>query len=1058
MHQKSSKRYLSFAMTMVLLLIFTAPGLFAQLSTGKVEGIVRDKDSGQPLAGAQVTIEGTRLGNVTNNDGYYFILNVPPGRRDIAFTYTGYQKTTVSNQLILAGQTLTIDAGLSSTVVQLEGITVEGESEILLPRDQTVSKQRLTAERIEEMPAQKLEDMMVLEAGVQTGGRGAMERGLRIRGGRLGEEAMVVDGVMVRNYTADPFRQGQGWIFDGEIGSRSEDTTPLEFSTTAVEEVDIITGGFQAEYGNAQSGIINIVTKEGGPQLKGSVRYTTDQVMPRTADWGYNQLMTSIGGPVVVVPNMYFHLSAEIQGEADRSYTHADEGFRAVDQTFVDRLNNAVRNDPVVKLRGELPFSLEKFEIGREFYASKTGQNKSLFSAPNPVRLPGNWGDRTLGSGKLTYSPLEGLKFIGSLNRSRNQYSYPAGWDSEGNYFQTGLFYKGDPDWDHRVWGSDTVVHVYQAYARKVRTTNSLLGVDWDIFRTANRSASLQFRYTSVHSVENNNSSLENDWERSTFMSWSPHDVRFEIEKFPNREGRDVSWWPDGALGWKMNALMETPFSNSYYTAYYLNYFYLQERQNNYKADIDFQINRYNRAKLGFQLADFSNISYRVHYQTLERNELNEFRYRPQLWGAYIQNRTDLGDFVLDYGLRYDGYAPRCNWGLTALNRYGDNIIPTVHTELSPRFDVAFPVTDKSQLRFSYGVFTQLPSFSYMLSRSNPGGLEYSRTDAFEAGLSYLISNDMVLDMVAYYRDVDGNVAEKEYFQDHYYWYTDERDRFWTYGLTNRDNGNIKGVDLTMRKRFSENFAFNMMYTLQFSRTTGSAYNSPDLRTDPESDYDPTTGERYVPPDELRPIDGDRTHKFTCQFNYLFPQDFQTGTLQGKILKNFRTYAVFSLQSGEPLLYLGLWGNYKWTRADNTSMTLDPSGRMVGGLNFFRGRWFVNLDLRMSKQFSLGKARKLSIFSEIFNVTNRKNHVSYPSGVRIEPYTHVTGGVDLVWDQLPPGDFNLPRFNADFNADGVLTVEEAALGDIARSVMETTMDKRQWGMARRVRFGLDFSF
>ena len=1057
MDRKIYKSYLSFAVTSVLLL-FTAAGLFAQLTTGKIEGTIRDKDSGKPLLGVQITIEGTRLGNVTNADGYYFVLNVPPGRKNITFMYTGYQTITITSTLILAGQTTTVDAALSSTVVELKGITVQGEAEVLLPRDQTVSKQRLTTERLVEMPAQKLEDMIILEAGVQSGGRDAMARGLRIRGGRLGEEAMVVDGVMVRNFTADPFRQGQGWIFDGEVGSRSEDTTPLEFSTTAVEEVDILTGGFQAEYGNAQSGIINIVTKEGGPQLKGNVRYTTDQVMPRTADWGYNQLMASIGGPVFVVPNMYFQVSAEIQGEADRSYTHADEGFRAVDQKFVDRLNNAVRNDPVLKLRDELPFTLEKFKIGREFYATKTDQNKSLFSAPNPVRLPGNWGDRTLGSGKLTYSPLQGLKIIGSLNRSRNQYSYPAGWDSEGNYFETGMFYKSDPAWEHRNWGSDTEVHVYQAYGRKVRSTNALLGVDWDIFRKANRSASLQVRYTSVHSVENNNSSLENNWERRTFMSWSPHDIRFEIEKFPNREGRDIAWWPDGATGWKMNAVMETPFNNSYYTAYYLNYFYLGERQNNYKVDLDFQIDRYNRAKLGFQLADFRNISYRVHYQTLERNPLNEFRYRPQMWGAYIQNRTDLGDFVLDYGLRYDGYAPRSNWGLNALNRFGDNINPTVHTELSPRFDVAFPVTDKSQIRFSYGVFTQLPSFALMFSGSNPGGLGYSRTDAFETGLSYLLSSNTVLDMVAYYRDIDGNVGDKEFFQDHLYWYTNERDRFWTYGLTNRDNGNIKGMDVTMRKRFSENFAFNLMYTIQFSRTTGSAYNTPSLRADPESDYDATTGERYIPPDELRPIDGDRTHKFSAQFNYLFPQDFKAGTLPGKILNNFRTYAVFELMSGDPLLYLGPWGNYKWTRADNTGMMLSPSGGMVGGYNFFRGRWYVNLDLRLSKQFNLGQSRRVSVFAEIFNVANRKNDVPYPSGIRLEPYTHLTGGVDLVWDELPPTDFNRPRFNADFNADGILTVEEAALGDIARSVMDATMDKRQWGIARRVRFGLDFSF
>jgi len=1066
MHQKSKNRYLTLAASMVLMLMFAAGGLFAQLTTGKIEGTVRDKDTGQPLLGAQVTVEGTRLGNVTNADGYYFILNVPPGRRDITFTFTGYQKVTVSNQVILAGQTATVDANMSSTVVELAGITVEGESEVLLPRDETTTKQRLTAERIEEIPAQRLEDMMILEAGVQIGGRDAIGRSLRIRGGRLGEEAMIVDGVMVRNFTADPFRQGQGWIFDQEVGSRSEDASPLEVSTSSVEEVDIITGGFQAEYGNAQSGIINIVTKEGGPQLKVDIRYTTDEVMPRTADWGYNQLQLSVGGPISPVPNLYFHLSGELQEEDDRSYTHASEGFRGINQDFVDRLNDAVRNDPI--LGPQVPvYSLEMFEAGHQSYMNRLKSTfpelyrpdsplhqESLFSPPHPARLPINWGDRTLGSGKLTYSPRQGLKFIGSLNRSRNQYSYPSGWAGEGNYFQTGVYYKGDPMWANRDWGADTVVHVWQSYARKVRTSNILLGADWEIFRTAERSAGLQLRFTNFHSVENNNSSIKNDWERDTFLGFVVHDVPFEIETFPNRESPpDASYWPDGSVGWKMGVYEDTPFHMMEYTAYYLNYYYLRETQNNIKADLDFQWNRYNRAKLGFQFTHFANRTFRCTYQTPKRNALNEFRYQPEIWGAYLQNRTDIGDFVIDYGIRYDGFAPRDNWSLSATDTWGQDVNPTVHTEWSPRFDVAFPVTDRTQLRMSYGVFTQLPGLNYLMSGSNTGALTYARTDAFEAGMSYLLSDDMVLDLVSFYRDIDGNISQKEYFRDWWAWADEERWRYWTYGISNRDSGNIKGLDITMRRRFSDNFSFNLMYTLQFSRTTSSAPNTYSLRADPESNFDPSTGERYTPPDELRPIDSDRTHKFTYQFNYLFPEDFRVGTLAGNILKNVRAFVVFTMQSGEPLLYLGPWGSYHWTRADNPGLTTQ-----VRGYNFFRGRWYVNLDLRLSKTFRLGQTRRLSVFSEIYNATNRKNKVAYPSGITYEGHDNVTGGEDVKWEDIVAGDSRRPRFNADFDGNGILTVYEAALGDIARSVMSSTMDKRRWGPARRIRFGVDFSF
>src|SRR3989339_1612454 len=145
-------RRTGFAILVAAFTLLWTAAAFAQLNTAKVEGTVRDKDTGQPLQGAQVQIEGTRLGNVTNADGYYFILNVPPGHRSITFTFTGYQKMTISDHLILAGQTTTLNASMSSTIVELGGITVEGEAEVLMPRDQTVSKQRITADEIAQTP------------------------------------------------------------------------------------------------------------------------------------------------------------------------------------------------------------------------------------------------------------------------------------------------------------------------------------------------------------------------------------------------------------------------------------------------------------------------------------------------------------------------------------------------------------------------------------------------------------------------------------------------------------------------------------------------------------------------------------------------------------------------------------------------------------------------------------------------------------------------------------------------------------------------------------------
>ncbi|MCE5270150.1 TonB-dependent receptor [bacterium] len=1070
MLQKTFRRYASIAGSAVLFVCMLVTVASAQLSTGKIEGTVRDNDSGQPLVGAQVLVDGTRLGNVTNNDGYYFILNVPPGRRSITFTYTGYQKTTIADQLILAGQTTTINSALSSSVVELNGITVEGESEILLPRDQTVSKQRLTSSDLHETPLTNLDQAMTLQAGVQIGGQDAESRGLRIRGGRLGEEGMVVDGVMVRNYTANPFSTGTGWIFNTEVGSTSTDATPLELSTSAVEEVDIITGGFQAEFGNAQSGIINIVTKEGGPDFKGVFNYTTDEINPRTSDWGYNQMTADIGGPVKIVPNLFFHGSGEIQGFADNFATHADEGFRGINQTFVDRLNGSVRNDPV--LGGESnPYTLDMFRTGREFYASKAGADASLFSPSNPVRLPGNWADRTLISGKVTYAPVSGVKTFVSENWSRSQDSNPQGWSADGDYFQNGIInrnaynfdYLYGNTWDQSPWfngilGSGDEILIHTSNARRTRMNTLMFGLDWDFLRSANRSATLQIRYLDVASQDITNANPKTNWQRDTFMSWSAHDVQFEVETWPGRDGLNTKdlraqLLPDGLVTWRNNTPYETPLDVERTSLYYMNYQYLREDQNNFKMDLDFQINRMNRAKLGFQSIDLKNHRFRQSVSTDRRNPINEFRYKPSMYAAYIQNRTDLGDFVFDYGLRYDTFQHNTNWGITSLDQYGDYVRPRTLYEWSPRFDVAFPVTDKSQLRFSYGVFTQLPSMEMMFSSSNPGGLEYSRTDSYETGLSYLVTNDLLFDVVAYYRDVDGNLSNKSFFEDYNAWHLGYEIRDWTQGYVNRDNGNIKGVDFSLRKRFSNNYSINMQYTLQFSRTTGSAYNKSSF----VGNYDPSSNQIYVPPDFLAPISGDRTHKLTCQFNYLFPEDYRSGTLANTVLGNVRVYSVLQLQSGQPLVANGGPNDMAYGYAGQE----DPSAITYSGLhglNAFRGRWDLNLDLRVSKTFRLGGTRNLSVFSEIFNVLNHRNNHSYPSNYHLDDYSSVTGGVDLKWEDLSETDFNRTRFNADFNGDGILTVKEAAMGAIASDFIQQTMDKRLWGMARQIRTGLEFSF
>ncbi|MBN2288251.1 MAG: outer membrane beta-barrel protein, partial [Candidatus Glassbacteria bacterium] len=480
--------------------------------------------------------------------------------------------------------------------------------------------------------------------------------------------------------------------------------------------------------------------------------------------------------------------------------------------------------------------------------------------------------------------------------------------------------------------------------------------------------------------------------------------------------------------------------------------------QNTYKMDLDFQLNKHNRAKTGFQFTDISNHQFITASDQPARELLNEFRYNPRMYAYYAQNRTDLGDFVFDYGIRYDRFEPVDNWGLKQGDMFEEKYFPKNLSTISPRFDASFPVTDKSQLRFSYGTFTQLPNLQRIFSGYNAGDLDFAKTDAFELGLSHLLTNDIVVDFVGYYRDIEGNPALKDYFRDYYEWHNEQHYRIMQLGYVNGDNGNIKGMDLTMKKRFSRNFSFNTTYTLQFSRTTGSDYMS---GRDFSYLVDVTTGETISPPDEIRPINNDRTHSLNLHFNYLFPEDFKAGTSANTILRSARATAIFTVQSGVPIedrIQKGLWGP-EGHQKDYSYLVYRNGTRPIGGMNYFRGDWYYNLDLRISKSFALGGTRRITVYSEVFNALNRKVNNPYPHGYEYNDYKSITGGVDRKWDDEWNNSVpTMVRFKADFNGDGILTVREAAMGEIAYQVMTETMDKQRWGIARQVRFGLDVNF
>ena len=215
---------------MFTLLILTATAAFAQ--QGKIAGTITD-NSGETLPGVNVLIVGTLQGAVSDADGFYFINNVRPGTYAIQASFIGFVTATTENIRVSNGLTSTVDVQLREEAVGLGEIVVTSERPIV-QLDVSANVASLNPEEFEDLPVAGVSEVLDLQAGI--------EPGLQIRGGGANEIAFVMDGLNLRT---------------------GRDQNPFtNISFTSLEEVQVQTGGFNAEYGNVRAGVVNVATKE----------------------------------------------------------------------------------------------------------------------------------------------------------------------------------------------------------------------------------------------------------------------------------------------------------------------------------------------------------------------------------------------------------------------------------------------------------------------------------------------------------------------------------------------------------------------------------------------------------------------------------------------------------------------------------------------------------------------------------------------------------------------------------------------------------------------------
>ncbi len=226
------RKKLKYLALLFIVLCFTYTFLFAG-TTGKITGKITDSTTGDPLPGANIILEGTTMGAASDLEGYFIIINVPPGTYQVKAMMMGYQPKRVENVRVSIDLTTTINIELNSSVLDLgEEVTVVAEREII-KKDMTSSLAAVSADEIKTMPVQEIADVLELQAGLVRDAVG----GIHVRGGRSGEVAYWVDGIAATD------------MYSGNMG--------IEVENSSVQELQVIRGTFNAEYGQAMSGIVN---------------------------------------------------------------------------------------------------------------------------------------------------------------------------------------------------------------------------------------------------------------------------------------------------------------------------------------------------------------------------------------------------------------------------------------------------------------------------------------------------------------------------------------------------------------------------------------------------------------------------------------------------------------------------------------------------------------------------------------------------------------------------------------------------------------------------------
>ena len=902
----------------VLSVMILLPAVLLAAGSGKIRGKVTDRETGEPLIGANVVIEGTSLGASTDVNGEYYVLSVPVGTYTVRATYVGYRSFTMRNVEVNADLTKEVNLQLSSESVQVPTVEVVAERP-LINKNATNAVTITRAEDIQNMPVRTVDNVVSLQTGVVNQGGT-----IYIRGGRSDEVAFYIEGVG----TKDP-------LFGGNT------SRPI---ISAVEEIQLQAGGYTAEYGGANAGMIVTAMKTGSSDYHISAEGISDAIGAKPGQkylggysYGYSDYTLTLSGPLPSVPQLRFFVAGE--HEFNRSGAQHWSGVN-----IPGLIDPSLKSSVLTKWQ-EGTFNDAQRDSALQYYTVNWNYR--------PGNLLNNASSQYYVNGSITadLSPLT-LKLGGTYQNVQN-------------HGGVGLF----------------------NFADEIRA---------QLYKQQNITASLKATHlidkATFYDISLNYFDNKQKWMdpflQDNFMLY----------------GDSVA---NAAYGFTLKALGEPPPVIVLYDWTFNRYGavlsgYQLHRQSSIGGKLNFvhQIGTTHEIKAGgeltyytirrfapfrtFGIAKFAhdNSGY-SQYNIMKGVGLDNYGYdfdgteggtglyaphHPIFAAAYAQDKIEYEDLVMNLGLRLDyinvdNKVPRDPTNINLISGLvaeSDLVKVPARTYVSPRIGFSFPVTDRTVFHAQWGKFVQQSRLRdiYMgeLQTQNIIRAEYAysqpmgwdirpeRTTQYELGFSQQITDFASFDLTAFYKDI----LDQTQIGFTYRAPTAVHKSYWTW--FNGDFATTKGLEVKVTLRRVKRVQAQVNYTLSDARGTGSNSSTSFVTI-----WQGTASEGTWLPVYAQPLDFDQTHRGSISLDYRFGKDDG-----GPILERLGANFLLTFNSGHPYTAIVMEGSY-----GNTRIPKEP-------VNTSNLPWNFQIDMKLDKSFTVAGV-DLDAYIWVINLLDTKN-------------------------------------------------------------------------------------